>query len=75
MWKSTLQSKVLVSTMHVEYVALSTAMREMLPLKILVKTVAKVVTGDDNVMATTVFDIFEDNNRALTVATLPTITL
>ena len=60
MWKSTLQSEVLVSTMHAEYVALSTAMREMLPLKILVKTVAKVVTGDGNVIVTTLSDVFED---------------
>ena len=74
MWKLTLQSEVLVSTMHAEYVALSTAMREMLPLKILVKTVVKVVTGDDNVMVTTLSDVFEDNNGALTVATLPKIT-
>ena len=74
MWKSTLQSEVSVSTMHAEYVALSSAMCEMLPLKRLVKAVAKVVTGDDNVTVTTLSDVFEDNNGALTVATLPKIT-
>ena len=60
--------------MHAEYVALSTAMWDMLPLKNLVKAVAKVVTGDDNVKVTTLSDVFEDNNGALTVATLPKIT-
>ena len=54
--------------------ALSTAMRNMLPLKTLVKTVAKVVTGDDKVVITTKSDVFEDNNGALTVATMPRIT-
>ena len=46
----------------------------MLPLKHMVKTVAKVVTGDDDVKMTTLSDVFEDNNGALTVATLPRIT-
>ena len=73
-WKSTLQQETSLSTMMAECVALSTAMREMLPLKRLVKTVAKVVTGDDNVQITTKSDVFEDNNGALTVATLPRIT-
>jgi hypothetical protein len=74
LWKSSLQTETSVSTMMAEYVALSTAMRDMLPLKTLVKTIAKVVTGDDNVEITTKSDVFEDNNGALTVATLPRIT-
>ena len=45
----------------------------MLPLKRLVKAIAKVETGDDNVKITTKSDVFEDNNGALTVATLPRI--
>ena len=74
MWASKLQTETAVSTMHAEYVALSHSMREMLPLKRLVKTVAKVVTGDDNVKMVTKSDVFEDNNGALTVATMPRIT-
>ena len=74
LWKSSLQSETSVSTMMAECVALSSAMRDMLPLKRLVKTIAKVVTGDDNVTITTKSDVFEDNNGALTVATLPRIT-
>ena len=49
-------------------------MRELLPLKRLVKTIAKVVTGDDTVQVTTKSDVFEDNNGALACATLPRIT-
>jgi hypothetical protein len=74
LWSSKLQTETSVSTMMAEYVALSAAMRELLPLKRLVKAVAKVVTGDDNVQVITKSDVFEDNNGALTVATLPRIT-
>ena len=74
LWKSSLQTETSVSTMMAEHVALSSAMRDMLPLKRLVKAIAKVVTGDDNVKITTKSDVFEDNNGALTVATLPRIT-
>ena len=52
-----------------EYVALTSAMRELLPLKRLVKTVAQIVTGDENVKIVTKSDVFEENNGALTVAT------
>ena len=38
------------------------------------KTVAKVVTGDENVKMVTKSDVFEDNNGAQAVATLPGIT-
>jgi hypothetical protein len=74
LWKSTLQTETSVSTMMAEYVALSSAMREMLPLKRLVESIAKVVTQNANVVVTTISDVFEDNNGALTVATLPKIT-
>ena len=60
--------------MVAKYVALNTAMRDMVPLKRLVKTIAKVVTGDDNIKVTAKFDVFEDNNGTLAVATLSWIT-
>jgi hypothetical protein len=53
-----------------EYVALSSAMRELLPLKRLLKTVVQIITGDDNVKIVTKSEVFEDN----TVDTLPKIT-
>ena len=73
-WKSTLQQETSLSTMMAEYVALSTAMRELLPLKRLVKTIAAIVTGNDDVTVTAKSDVFEDNNGALTLATMPRIT-
>ena len=74
LWVSKLQTETSISTMMAEYVALSSAMRDMLPLKRMVKEVAKVVTGDENVRVVTKSDVFEDNNGALTVATSPRIT-
>ena len=74
LWSSKLQTETSVSTMMAEYVALSSAMREMLPLKNLVKAVAKTVTGRDDVQMNCVSDVWEDNNGALQVATTPKIT-
>jgi hypothetical protein len=74
LWRSVLQTETLVSTMMAEYVALSSAMRELLPLKRLVKAIASIVTGDENVKIVAKSDVFEDNNSALTIATLPKIT-
>lgn len=74
MWVSKLQTETSVSTMMAEYVALSTAMRDMLPLREMVKTVAKSITGDDTVEVVCKSDVWEDNNGALTVATQPKIT-
>ena len=74
MWVSKLQTEVSVSTMMAEYVALSQAMRDMLPLKRLVKEIARVVTGNDEVDVVLKSDVWEDNNGALTVATMPRIT-
>ncbi len=73
-WRSSLQTEQSVSTMMAEYIALSTAMRDMLPLKALIKAVAAVVTGDSNVEIIAHSDVFEDNAGALQVATLPRIT-
>ena len=55
-------------------VALSTAMRDMLPLKRLVKAIAKVVTGDDNGKVTAKSDVLDVNNGANAVTTLLRIT-
>jgi hypothetical protein len=49
LWKSALQQETSLSTMMTECVALSAAMRKMLPLKRVVQTIAKVVIGKDDV--------------------------
>jgi hypothetical protein len=74
LWKSCLQQETSLSTMMAEYVALSASMRELLPLKRLVETIAKIVTGDPHIKVNTLSDVFEDNSGALAVATLPKIT-
>ena len=73
-WVSKLQTETSVSTMMAEYVALSHAMREMLPLKRVVKEVAGILTDSKQVKVVAKSDVWEDNNGALTVATTPRIT-
>ena len=67
-WVSKLQTKVSMSTMIAKSAALPTSMRDMLHLQQLVKTVAKVVTGKDDVQVECHSDVFEDNNGAFMVA-------
>lgn len=74
LWVSKLQSEISLSTMESEYVALSTAMRDVLPMRRLVIAVAKAITGEDQVESIAHSDVFEDNNGALTLATIPRMT-
>ena len=69
-WSSHLQSTISVSTMMAEYYALSTAMREVLPLRGLVKTLAKGVGLDTKCVTTFKVKVWEDNVGALTLANL-----
>ena len=69
-WSSHLQGTITVSTMHSEYVALSAAMREVLPLRNLVSTVCEatgLITSCRTTFRTTVW---EDNMGALTLANM-----
>ena len=72
-WKSKLQSLIAVSTMEAEYIALSHCMRELIPLRRLLKEVGKVfnVSEGDLVMHSVVF---EDNTGALQLAKVPKMT-
>ena len=67
-------SAVCLSTMMAEYYALSIAMREVLPLRDLVRAVAQGLKIDDDVLTQFKASVWEDNNGALTVATMPRIT-
>ena len=58
-WRSVLQMETSVSTVMAECVALSSAMRELLPLDRLVRTVARIETGDEDVKIVTKSDGFE----------------
>ena len=69
-WQSKLIDAICLSTMMAEYYALSIAMREVLPLRDLVKTVAQGINIDDKVQTDFKVTIWEDNNGCLTLANL-----
>ena len=69
-WSSHLQKSISVSTMQAEYCALSTAMREVLPLRNLIETVAKGCGINEDCQTTFKTTVWEDNVGALTLANL-----
>ena len=69
-WQSKLIDAVCLSTMMAEYYALSIAMREVLPLRELVKTVAHGMNLYDRVETDFKVTVWEDNNGCLTLANL-----
>jgi hypothetical protein len=74
MWQSKLQGQVALSTMEAEYIALSTSLRSLIPLKSLVHEVASSLMDDATFLTTTYSSVFEDNNGALILATVPRMT-
>ena len=69
-WSSKLQDCIALSTMMAEYYALSSAMREVLPLRELVHTVAKGCGIAEACTTSFLTTVYEDNNGALTLANL-----
>jgi hypothetical protein len=69
-WQSKLIDQICLSTMMAEYYALSMAMREVLPLRDLVRVVGRGLKIDDKVMSTFKVTVWEDNMGALTLANL-----
>ena len=67
-WKSTLQDSISTSTMMAEYYALSAAMREVLPLRNLVTTVANALGINDMINTTFRCAAHEDNVACETLA-------
>jgi hypothetical protein len=74
-WTSKLQTEIALSTMESEYIALSQAMRELIPLRRIVKEIATNLDKDAVTTCRTYSKVFEDNNGALKMATCPKITL
>ena len=73
-WSSKLQTEIALSTLEAEYIALSTAMREMLPLRRLFAEIGirmKLRLESRGLLHST---IFEDNNGCLALATAPKLT-
>ena len=72
-WVSKLQSEISVSTMEAEYISLSTAMRDLIPLRTLVDEVKDLI-GASMLPCRTYSKIFEDNNGPLILASTPRMT-
>jgi hypothetical protein len=69
-WSSKLQDSIALSTMMAEYYALSSAMREVIPLRALIQVVAKGCGVSETTLTTFKTTVWEDNNGALTLANL-----
>ena len=69
-WSSHLQNTISVSTMMAEHCALSTAMREVIPLRELVRTVSRGCGISTECLTTFKTSVWEDNIGALTLANL-----
>lgn len=68
LWSSKMQSAIALSTMESEYVALSSAMRALIPVKSILKTISSALDlpiAPDSGIST----VWEDNKAALTLAT------
>ena len=69
-WKSNLQPIIAASTMESEYIALSTACKELIPLRRAAKEIAKACGVSREERASMHTTIWEDNVGALTLANL-----
>jgi len=70
LWASKLQTKIALSTMEAEYVALSTAMKELIPMRRLVTAVCHGVGLEPRKLTKLQVTVHEDNNGCLTLARL-----
>ena len=72
-WKSKLQTLIAVSTMEAEYIALSHCMRELIPLRRLIKEIGEVFGIPEGDLAIHSV-MFEDNTGAISLAKVPRMT-
>ena len=73
-WSSKLQTEIALSTLEAEYIALSSAMRELVPARRLLKEIGLRCKLDFVKSAMVHSTIFEDNNGALILAKAPKLT-
>jgi Reverse transcriptase (RNA-dependent DNA polymerase) len=73
-WGSKLQTEIALSTTEAEYIALSTATREVLGLRNLLEELSSELDISKKFVFTTMSQIFEDNNGAIALAKSPTLT-
>ena len=73
-WVSKLQTEIALSTLESEYIALSTAMRELLPMRNFVLEIQDKMKLGEKKNVTLKSTVFEDNNGALSLASSPKMT-
>ena len=73
-WASKLQVETSLSTLESEYVALSMAMRELVPLRRLLAEIGEKVDSSFNLPTILHSTVFEDNNGAISLAKSPKMT-
>jgi len=74
LWASKLQTEIACSTMEAEFIALSSAMRDLIPARHILQAVGKVLSLPVPPGAQLKSTVFEDNNGCLTLATVPKMT-
>jgi hypothetical protein len=67
-WQSKLQELIALSTMEAEYNALSTSLKEVLPVQRLVQAIGKTIGLGDDLLTTIKTTVWEDNAGASTLA-------
>jgi hypothetical protein len=67
-WRSNLQSEIALSTMEAEYIAFSTACKDLIPVVGIIRELSKTVGLNDGFVANLHIKIHEDNVGALTLA-------
>ena len=70
-WSSKMQTKVALSTMEAEYIACSTALRDVIPLMNLTNKVCQRCNDDVQSQPTVRCEVFEDNSGALELVMTP----
>ena len=75
LWVSKIQTEISLSTLYSEYVALSTSVQALIPLKSITKEVIKNLgTDSENLKFVSSSTIYEENNGAIVVAKIPRMT-
>ena len=70
-----IQTEIALSTLHSEYVALSHSVRALLPMKTFIKKVIdNLVIDSERLQFVSRSTIYEENNGAIVVATIPRMT-
>ena len=74
LWASKLQTEIALSTMEAEYIALSQSLRDLIPLRRLVRFICDIVFGKNKVESKMYSTVFEDNQGTLQLARAPRMT-